>query len=90
MPPTQEQTNSLRVLVVEDESKLAQAIAESLEAAAWQVTLSGSGEEGFFLASNESFDVAILDINLPGRDGLEILRTLRHRGWQTQIGRAHV
>lgn len=76
---------SLRALVVEDETKLAHAIAESLEAAAWQVTLSSNGEEGFFLATNEVFDVAILDLNLPGRDGLEILRTLRRRGWQTPV-----
>ena len=75
----------LRALVVEDETKLAQAIAESLEAASWQVTLSANGEEGFFLATNEVFDVAILDLNLPGRDGLEILRTLRRRGWQTPV-----
>lgn len=76
---------ALRALIVEDEDKLAQAIAESLEAASWHVTLSANGEEGFFLATNEIFDVAILDLNLPGRDGLEILRTLRRRGWQTPV-----
>lgn len=77
--------SSLRALIVEDENKLAKAIAESLKASAWQVTLAANGEEGFFLATNQIFDVAILDINLPGRDGLEILRTLRHRGWQTPV-----
>lgn len=76
---------SLRVLIVEDENKLAKAIAESLEATGWQATLAPSGEEGFFLATNQPFDVVILDINLPGRDGLEILRTLRSRGWQTPV-----
>ena len=77
--------SGLHALVVEDEIKLAKAIAESLKASAWQVTLAANGEEGFFLATNHIFDVAILDINLPGRDGLVILRTLRHRGWQTPV-----
>lgn len=77
--------SGLHALVVEDENKLAKAIAESLKASAWQVTLAANGEEGFFLATNHIFDVAILDINLPGRDGLVILRTLRHRGWQTPV-----
>ena len=75
----------LRVLVIEDENKLAKAIAESLEASAWQVTLAASGEDGFFLATNNIFDIVILDLNLPGRDGLEILRSLRQRGWQTPV-----
>ena len=80
-----DQARGLRALVVEDETKLAQAIAESLEASSWQVTLAANGEEGFFLATNDVFDVAIFDLNLPGRDGLEILRTLRQRGWQTPV-----
>ena len=75
----------LHALVVEDEGKLAQAIADSLSATAWRVTLAANGEEAFFLATNTIFDVAILDLNLPGRDGLEILRSLRRRGWQTPV-----
>lgn len=76
---------TLRVLVVEDENKLAKAIAESLQSADWLVSLAASGEEGFFLATNNVFDIVILDLNLPGRDGLEILRSLRQRGWQTPV-----
>lgn len=75
----------LRALIIEDEAKLANAIAESLRASSWHVTIAANGEEGFFLASNEGFNVVILDLNLPGRDGLEILRTLRGRGWQTPV-----
>jgi len=74
-----------QALVVEDEIKLGEAIAESLTGAAWGVSLAANGEEGFFLATNNRFDVAILDINLPGRDGLEILRALRHGGWQVPV-----
>src|SRR5213596_1771913 len=44
-----------------------------------------TGEEGFFLLSRESFDVAILDWMLPGRDGIEVLRTLRARGSRTPV-----
>jgi len=75
----------MRILLVEDEAKLAMAIRESLEGLQMSVTHALTGEEGFFLASNESFDVVILDLNLPGRDGIEILTSLRHRGWRTPV-----
>ena len=75
----------LSVLVVEDEVKLGQAIAASLGTAGWRVALATTGEDGFFLATTEAFDAVILDLNLPGRDGLEILQTLRRRGWQTPV-----
>lgn len=76
---------SMRILLIEDETKLAQAIQQSLAALQYQVALAASGEEGFFLASNDTFDLVILDLNLPGRDGIEILRSLRSRGWQTPV-----
>lgn len=75
----------MRILLIEDEIKLAQAIQQSLTALQYQVALAVSGEEGFFLASNEAFDLVILDLNLPGRDGIEILRSLRSRGWKTPV-----
>lgn len=75
----------MRILLIEDETKLARAIQQSLTALQYQVILAASGEEGFFLASNELFDLVILDLNLPGRDGIEILRSLRARGWQTPV-----
>ena len=75
----------MRILLIEDETKLAQAIQQSLVALQYQVIIAASGEEGFFLASNEAFDLVILDLNLPGRDGIEILRSLRARGWRTPV-----
>ena len=75
----------MRILLIEDEIKLAQAIQQSLVALQYQVVIAASGEEGFFLASNEVFDLLILDLNLPGRDGLEILQSLRARGWHTPV-----
>lgn len=75
----------LRILVVEDELKVARALRESLEEEGCEVVLAATGEEGFFLASSEPFDVMILDRILPGRDGLEILATLRRQGWLTPV-----
>lgn len=75
----------MRILLIEDETKLAQAIKQSLDSLGDNVTLAANGEEGFFLASTEPFDLLILDLNLPGRDGIEILKNLRSRGWRTPV-----
>ncbi|MBI3544317.1 MAG: response regulator, partial [Deltaproteobacteria bacterium] len=75
----------MRVLVVEDEAKVAEALREGLTAERFKVTIARTGEEGFFAANAEQFDVVLLDIMLPGRDGLEILRTLRKKGLQTPV-----
>jgi two-component system, OmpR family, copper resistance phosphate regulon response regulator CusR len=70
----------VRILVVEDEQKLAKALQEGLEADNYAVTVAYTGEDGFYLANAERFDLLILDVMLPGRDGFEILTTLRQRG----------
>jgi two-component system copper resistance phosphate regulon response regulator CusR len=70
----------VRILVVEDEQKLANALREGLEADHYAVTVAYTGEDGFYLANVEPFDLLILDVMLPGRDGFEILATLRQRG----------
>jgi two-component system copper resistance phosphate regulon response regulator CusR len=70
----------VRILVVEDELKLAKALREGLEADHYSVTVANTGEDGFYLARAERFDVVILDVMLPGRDGFEILATLRQSG----------
>ncbi|HLK12466.1 MAG TPA: response regulator transcription factor [Candidatus Binatia bacterium] len=69
----------MRILIVEDEAKLARALREGLEAEHYEVDVSATGEEGFFRLLAERFDLVLLDLMLPGRDGLEILRTLRRR-----------
>ena len=73
------------VLVVEDEKKLAEALQEGLEADHYSVQISYSGEEGSCLIQAHAFDLMILDIMLPGHDGLEILTTLRKRGIKTPV-----
>jgi two-component system, OmpR family, copper resistance phosphate regulon response regulator CusR len=75
----------MRVLVVEDEKKVAKALREGLEAEHYDVRVAASGEEGFFLVNHEVFDCVVLDLMLPQRDGLEILTTLRKRGVQTPV-----
>jgi len=69
----------LRVLVVEDERKLAQVLTAALQAEHYDVVVATTGEDGFSRASAEAFDLVILDLMLPGRSGLEILQTLRQR-----------
>jgi len=76
---------SLRILVVEDEAKVARALQEGLEREEYKVVVAGTGEEGFYLVSAEEFDLVILDLMLPGRDGLQILSTLRKRGLLTPV-----
>lgn len=70
------------ILIVEDDIKVAQALQKGLEDDGYKVTLAFTGEEGFFLATTEIFDLVVLDLMLPGRDGLEILAALRSRGDQ--------
>ena len=75
----------MRILVVEDEPKLAEAVKQGLEANEHTVVVAHTGEEGFFLATTQSFDVLILDIMLLGRDGIEIMDNLRRLGKRTPI-----
>src|SRR2546428_3696410 len=76
---------SLRILVVEDEGKVARALQEGLEREEYTVVVARTGEEGFYVVSAEEFDLVILDLMLPGRDGLQVLSTLRKRGLMTPV-----
>jgi len=75
----------LRILVVEDERKLAQVLAAALQGEHYDVVVAATGEDGFFRASAEAFDLVVLDLMLPGRSGLEILQTLRQRRLETPV-----
>jgi two-component system, OmpR family, copper resistance phosphate regulon response regulator CusR len=75
----------IRVLIVEDEPKVAHALQEGLRQQGYETVIESSGEGAFFRISTERFDVALLDIALPGRDGLEILRALRQRDHETRV-----
>lgn len=69
----------MRILVVEDEEKMAKALRKGLEANECSVSVAQTGEEGFFLATTEDFDLMILDLMLPARDGMEVLAALRQK-----------
>ncbi len=69
----------MKVLVIEDEKKIASFIRRGLEEQGFAVDLCGNGDEGFTLATTRHYDAVVLDIMLPGRDGLSILRQLRER-----------
>ncbi|MGH9681113.1 MAG: response regulator, partial [Candidatus Acidiferrales bacterium] len=69
----------MQILVVEDEEKLAGALQKGLERGKHSVRVAKTGEEAFFLVSTGRFDLVLLDIMLPGRDGFDILKALRQR-----------
>ena len=75
----------MRVLVVEDERKLAQVLSSALRAEHYDVVIAATGEDGFYRANAEQFDLVVLDLMLPGRSGLEILQTLRQRRVETPV-----
>ena len=67
----------MRILVVEDERKIAGFVRQGLEQQGFAVEVSGDGNEAYTLATTRSYDAIVLDIMLPGRDGLSILKNLR-------------
>jgi len=69
----------MRVLVVEDEPKIASFVRDGLEKNAISVDLCQDGDSGHEYASSKPYDAIVLDIMLPGRDGLSILRSLREQ-----------
>jgi two-component system copper resistance phosphate regulon response regulator CusR len=75
----------VHILVIEDEPKVAKAIREGLESENYQVTVAAPGEDGYFLAPSQAFDLILLDLLLPGRSGLEILTALRNQKCQTPV-----
>ena len=75
----------MRILVVEDEKKVANALLEGLKGEGYEVVVERTGEGAFFRITTEPFDAVLLDLTLPGRDGLEILGAMRERGVKTPV-----
>jgi two-component system OmpR family response regulator len=71
---------AVRVLVVDDERRMAAAIRRGLEDQGIAVDLASNGEEALWRAAATSFDAIVLDVMLPGIDGFEVCRRLRHDG----------
>ena len=75
----------MRILVVEDELKVANALKEGLEDERYEVVVAQTGEDAFFRITTEKFDLILLDLMLPGRDGLQILASVRKSGIETPV-----
>jgi len=75
----------MRILVIEDDPEVADALREGLEAEHIDVAVARTGEEGFYLANSATYDLVLLDLMLPGRNGIDVLATLRKRGIQTPV-----
>ena len=67
----------MKILIVEDEKKVAKFVQQGLEEERYTVTVAGDGLQGETLATTEKFDLIILDILLPKKDGISVLKTLR-------------
>jgi len=70
---------------VEDEQKVANALREGLEGEGYEVAVEHTGEGAFFRLNTDTFDVILLDLGLPERDGIQVLTTLRERGVETPV-----
>ena len=77
--------NILRLLIVEDEKQLCDTIAKSLYAAGYEVDTCYDGDEALDYILTEEYDLIVLDLNLPGRDGMDILRELRQDNDETKV-----
>ncbi len=75
----------MRILVVEDEVKVAKALKEGLEDEHYEAVVAHTGEDAFFRINTEQFDIIVLDVMLPGRDGLQILTSIRKNGINTPV-----
>src|SRR5215467_2307085 len=75
----------MRVLVIEDSDRLRRSISTALRKSGFVVDVADNGREGLWLAQSNDYDTIVLDIMLPGLDGLSMLRQLRKEGHQTHV-----
>ncbi|KAB2881583.1 response regulator transcription factor [bacterium] len=75
----------MKILIIEDEKKVARALKEGLGKEGFDATVAYNGEDGFFCINSGTFDLVILDWMLPGRDGIEILKTMRQKSISTPV-----
>jgi DNA-binding response OmpR family regulator len=75
----------MKILVIEDDPTVGEFVRRGLEEQRWQVDLINNGLEGERMATAQPYDLIVLDMRLPGRNGLDILRTLRARGFERPV-----
>lgn len=74
-----------KILIIEDDRKMANALISGIEAAGYEVVAASSAEEGFFLVHSLQPDLILLDLTLPHRNGLDILRQIRREGVDVRV-----
>ncbi|CDM64242.1 response regulator transcription factor [Pyrinomonas methylaliphatogenes] len=75
----------MRVLLAEDDPRMARLIARGLREQAYAVDVAADGDEALYKVEINDYDIAILDVMLPKRDGFEVCRELRQKGWRRPI-----
>jgi two-component system OmpR family response regulator len=75
----------MKILVIEDDPTVGEFVRRGLEEQRWQADLINNGLEGERMALSQPYDLVILDMRLPGRNGLDVLRSLRARGFERPV-----
>jgi two-component system copper resistance phosphate regulon response regulator CusR len=75
----------MKILVIEDDPTVGQFVKRGLEEHRWGVDLVANGEEGERMAASDAYDLVILDLRLPGKSGIQVLHTLRARGFERPV-----
>lgn len=75
----------MKILVIEDDPTVGEFVRRGFEEQRWHADLVANGAEGERLASTQPYDLVVLDMRLPGRSGLEVLRSLRAKGFEQPV-----
>src|SRR4051812_27470608 len=78
-------SDDMKILVIEDDPTVGQYVKRGLEEQRWGVDLVTDGEDGESRAAAEQYDLVVLDLRLPGRSGMEVLRAIRARGFERPV-----
>ena len=76
---------SSKVLIIEDDRKMSDALVSGIRSAGYEVLAASSAEEGFFMVHNGQPDLLLLDLTLPHRNGLDVLRQIRKEGLDLRV-----
>ena len=75
----------MKILVIEDDPTVGEFVRRGLEEQLWQVDLADNGLDGESMALSQPYDLVVLDMRLPGKHGLDVLRSLRSRGFDRPV-----